>query len=564
MGRTPFTLLLAITKDMWRLLFLTTAVLVTVFSFATCIKPLSDGKLDASDLPMFMLLASVPMLAYALPFAGAFAASLTYYRLATDNELTASQASGVSLKRLLLPSLVTGLILGAALLILNEQVIPRFLRHMERLITADIPKLLAASVERGQPLRIGDTIIYADSVHVVEDLDPSIGATDQLVLGKLVMITVDRNDNVVSEATATSSGIWIYPPELTTDGTNRAFSVLAVKLLNSVATQRSPGSPPTLVQSKSTEVSLSVSNFFKDNPKFATWGELRALRETPEKLNRIDLNRRDLAFWLGQRQLMQALVVTLEKDKSVTLTRDDDNESITLKASGLVETPQGWIARPLTPGSKIDIEILRRGGRDGASVLTRYSAERVVLTPNPREERNERKLKLRLDADNARVNSGNSADSSSAPGIPRYTRSDLTFASNPIEDLLKSPLSRLLTIADSPLTDDPTRKAADDLRKNLVNLFRDITSKQHERLAFAASTFLMVLTGAVTAIRMQRRLPLVVYLWTFFPALACVVTIAGGQQLNRSIGANGLILLWAGVIILAIHTYRSYARIARN
>ena len=85
MIRTPYKLLFAILKDMWRLLLLTTAVLVTVLSFAACIKPLSDGNLEASDLPIFMLLASVPMLAYALPFAGAFAASLVYYRLATDN-----------------------------------------------------------------------------------------------------------------------------------------------------------------------------------------------------------------------------------------------------------------------------------------------------------------------------------------------------------------------------------------------------------------------------------------------------------------------------------------------
>lgn len=548
---------------MWRLLLITTAVLVTVFSFATCIKPLSDGKLDASDLPLGMLLASIPMLAYALPFAGAFAASLTYYRLATDNELTASQASGISLKRLLIPSLLTGLILGGTLLALNEQVIPRFLREMEKLVTADIPKMLAAAIERGQPLKFGNTIMYADSVHVVTP-DSAPEATDQLVLEKVIMLSVDRQGNVVSEATATNAGVWVYPPELAADGSNRAFSVVAITLLNSVATQRSAGSPPTLVQSKSTEVSLAVPNFFKDNPKFATWGELRALRTTPEKLNRIDITRRDLAFRLAERQLMQSLITTLETDKSLILTREEENESITLKAAGLVETPQGWIARPLSPGSKIEIEIRRGGGKDRAPITTRYAAERVVLSPNPREERSARKLKLRLDADNARVASSNPADSANAPGIPRYTRSDLAYAANPVETLLQSPISHLLTMAESPLTDAATRKSADDFRTQLKNLFRDITSKQHERLAFAAATFLMVLTGAVTAIRMQRRLPLIVYLWAFLPALACVVTIAGGQQLNRSIGANGLILLWAGVIILAVHTYRCYAQLARN
>ena len=566
MIRTPYKLLFAILKDMWRLLLLTTAVLVTVLSFAACIKPLSDGNLEASDLPIFMLLASVPMLAYALPFAGAFAASLVYYRLATDNELTASQASGISLKRLLLPAMTTGVILGGMLLALNEQVIPLFLRGMERLITTDVPKLLAASVQRGQPLKIaGDTIIYADTVTRVEP-DPAIGATDQLVLTKMFLLKHDRDGNVISEATATKAGIWVYPPELAEDGSNRAFSVVAINLLNSVATQRSGNSPPTLVKSGSTEFTLSVPNFFRDNPKFATWGELRALRTMPERLNRIDIKRRDLAFRLAERQMMLGLVSTFEKDQSVAFTRENEDESIIVRGGGLAETPQGWTVRPLTPGARIDVEVHRRGVREGSTGLTRYAAESVILLPNPREERTQRKLKLKLEAFNARVLSGTSADSAApaSPGIPRYSRSDLSFTSSPIDDLIKAPAADLLLLTQSPLIDVPTRAAGDALRKDLIDLNRDITSKQNERMALAAAAFIMVITGAVTAIRLQNRMPLTVYLWAFLPALACVITIAGGQQLNRSIGAMGLLLLWSGVAVLAAHTFRVYARLARN
>ena len=65
-------------------------------------------------------------------------------------------------------------------------------------------------------------------------------------------------------------------------------------------------------------------------------------------------------------------------------------------------------------------------------------------------------------------------------------------------------------------------------------LLREIASKQQERLAmsFAAGTMLML--GTITALRHRDSLPLVVYLWSFFPALAMVLLISSGQQYAHS------------------------------
>jgi hypothetical protein len=80
----------------------------------------------------------------------------------------------------------------------------------------------------------------------------------------------------------------------------------------------------------------------------------------------------------------------------------------------------------------------------------------------------------------------------------------------------------------------------------------------------ALSCAVMILTGAVTALLFSRKLPLTVYLWTFLPALATIVTISGGQQLVHQIGPAGLTLMWSGVAALGLYTFIVFLKLARH
>ncbi|MBL4591321.1 MAG: LptF/LptG family permease [Phycisphaerales bacterium] len=107
-----WTIWRAILFDFFRLLLLTTAVVVATIVFATTIKPLADGKITAGQAIRFMGLAIPPMLSYALPFAAGFSATLTYHRIASENEATAIYAGGISHKKFLFPMLVCGVLIG--------------------------------------------------------------------------------------------------------------------------------------------------------------------------------------------------------------------------------------------------------------------------------------------------------------------------------------------------------------------------------------------------------------------------------------------------------------------
>ena len=110
----------------------------------------------------------------------------------------------------------------------------------------------------------------------------------------------------------------------------------------------------------------------------------------------------------------------------------------------------------------------------------------------------------------------------------------------------------------------PSREAAAILRAKEADVQREVTSKQHERAGYAVACFLTLVAGAVTALRRREALPLPVYLWSFFPALASVITISAGQGLAHNAGWPGLILLWGGVAALAMILAREYARLVRH
>ncbi|QYU70390.1 hypothetical protein J4558_09855 [Leptolyngbya sp. 15MV] len=62
MPRLPWTIWRYLLAELWRLLLLSTAILVLVISFAATAKPLMDGKLSAWTALKFMLYAVPPML----------------------------------------------------------------------------------------------------------------------------------------------------------------------------------------------------------------------------------------------------------------------------------------------------------------------------------------------------------------------------------------------------------------------------------------------------------------------------------------------------------------------
>lgn len=559
----PVTLWRSVLSELWRLLLLSVGVLVLVLAFAGAVKPLADGKLQFTDVLKFIGFLVPPMLAYALPFAGCFAATLTYHRLATDNEVTAAAASGVSHRNVLTPAIITGVILAIGLGVMNDRIIPWFLKSAYELVTQDIARLLMRSIEAGDSIEIGTRQIYADKA-VRRPPDPASGASDQLILLKPGLIELDGNGRVLKEGTAQKATVWVVPGAGSGVADNAPVARVYMRLENVVAAE--VGKFLATQQEAYSLEPWTVPNAFKDDPKFMNASEMRELGPHPEKINWIDSQRRQIAMEQSRAAMVKKFGTELAAGQTLAFT-DLDGRRVEVKGGslGAVTNVGKLTAWPITPVAGGDeVIVTRSGGGVGSGGSVRLAAKSAMLLSDPDAELAEGVTRFGVQLSEVRASGGRAGGEGEMSGGSVRERFELKgLLSTETADEAWLELSTPELLAKMKET-GAVSWMADDLREKLAKLKNEVLSKQHERLAMAVSCAVMVLTGAITAIRLSKQMPLTVYLWSFFPALFSVITIAGGQQTTHKYGPWGLVLLWGGVAALALYTFAAFWSVRKH
>lgn len=563
-----WTLWRAISIEFWRLLLLTTAVLVATIAFAITIKPLADGKLSPDQALRFMFYAIPPMLAYATPFAAGFAATIAIHRMSSENEVTAVYASGISHKKFLIPSVVAGLILGGAIYGLNDQVIPRFLKEMERMVTQDFAKIFVGSLQSGESARIGNNEIHADKVQRIE---PERGSpvTDQYALYGVAIVKADEQGVVSIDGTAKRAWIQVRPvwslnaEDQARIGNDDATAVL-MKFID--LTIDRDGSPITV--DPFTLPAFPIPRVFKDDPKFMTGAEMIALKSDPDQMNFVDHKRINLAKGIASIDVFRDIRDRAGKGESIELT-SPAGQRVTILAGGFAASSETWTLLPDRVTGAIEIQIMDASGR-----IDRLRAASASLSPERARtndplstpEINKPTLSFVLDLEGVSILSDD--NTSTQQSSTQYT--GLRFDSDPLDQLLTHPSLELLEVAQPYINESSTQyaeflvKPAERLRLQIEDLHREILSKQHERWAMAIATFVMVLAGSIIALRLREAQALAVYMWSFFPALGTIVVIAGGQSAVHEKGAGALPFIYVGVLGLLIYTLVSYRKLAKH
>ncbi|MEQ8769019.1 MAG: LptF/LptG family permease [Phycisphaerales bacterium] len=557
----PWTLWRYIFIEVGKLVLLSTAVLVAVIAFAATVKPLADGKLTALDALRFMFYAVPPMLAYALPFAAGFGATLAYHRMAQDNEVTATFAGGLSHLKVLAPALAIGAVLSFGLATLNAQIIPRFLTRMERIVTKDLAQVMIRSLEQGDSSSFGNAQIHADAVARVEPSSDEID--DQFRLLGVVAVTLDDDGEIVYEVTASEAYVFILRAEHLAESVrgdiHPSRSVVRIRFTDAYATNRRSGE---VLEGSITTDPYELPNAFQDDPKFLTAGQLRELRNDPERMNWIDERRIDLARAIASDETIESLRSRAQDTGTVTF-RDAQGAEHRLRTGSLKwDGPtRRWRVSP-TPGlARVELEVYPPDG-----TIERYSAERAWLEPvrvkpdDPFAEELAGSMSFELTLERVQVRTG-SRDTMTER--PRWRFDGLTVDGDPYPSLRTMPSKDLIARA-AELDKDAINSRARRLVREIDKLNREITSKQHERLAMNASCLVMVFTGAVMALRLRQALPLVVYMWSFFPALGTIIFISSGQSTTHRQGWIGLPILWFGVVGLGAFAVWMYLKLRRH
>ena len=572
--RPPVTLWKYVAADLWRLLLLTVAVLVTVIAFAAAVKPLADGKLGPVEAIKFMILAVPPMLADALPFSAGFAATLAYHRMAQDNELLAAHAGGIPHRSLLVPALATGAALFLTLAALNEYMIPRFLQSMDRLVAQDLTKLMVSSIERGHAVEQNGLMVLADDVLVPNSAQLSAlrkqGIDDAIELHSVVFVDTDRSGQIKNSLVTSKAEVYVAPAPAADSRDQRVASIIVSEGFGT----KEDGTVGWYERLPT--IALPIPDAFHDDPKFLTWGELRDLRNHPDRMDFVHTKSTELAYYLARRATTDAMHADFRASGKTTL-HTQSGEPFVIRAGGLRwdRAAEVWVVEPLPGTNTIDIEWWRADeqGATGGAGITPIRAEQAFLRAVIGGQSDARELTIGLDLRNVRIQDAGAevgaGDSRATEPREQFVRDGLRLAYDPLSEYTSKSATELLAIAEPRVnreTNPDTVLAAPThrLRNEVDKLLREILSKQHERWALASACLIMVITGAVMAVKLRDAQPLHVYLWSFFPALASIITIMSGQQLTHNSGAIGLFLLWAGVAGLAAFTFGTFLSIRKH
>ncbi len=574
----PSILWRLLSLELWRLLALTSAILVCVIAFATTIKPFADGRLSALDALRFMGYAIVPMMQYALPFAAGFAATLSYHRLAQDNELTAVYAGGISHRAMLLPALIGGLVLSAVLLVLADQAMPRLLRSMDELITRDFTRMLQSSVDRGQALvePSGQRVLYADKF-IPGKPEPGTNAIHKFELLGVVVVQREPSGGLAWEASASSAMVWVYrggaggaggadaatPADADGTGTKAGSMTVVMRLLDSLgkSTGRATG------QASESTMTFLVPSIFRDDPKFLTFTEMLLAQDDPRRLGDVMAQHRQTASVLNERSVADDLRAVLVRDGRTSLT-DLNGRTVVVKATGLDANPTPSTA---TGGGGFALQS-RNGPIEVTTVLEDgrvrvQRARRAWISVPPAVEFQTSLLTIRMSEVATAGVSPDGVGGEQAGGVIReYQIPNLRLPTDRLAGLMAQDSQSLIAAADSERVRRPDDiellRSVETYRATVRDAQREILSKFHERIAASLACCLMVVLGAVMGMRLASSLPLTVYLWSFLPALGCVLLVSGGQRATASWGAPGLLVLYGGLIALGALTYAQYRWLA--
>lgn len=545
----PWTLYRYILKELLKLLVISTAVLVLVIGFAATVKPLMDGMLGPLGMVKLLFYTIPTVLGFALPFSAAFASVMVLSRMASDNEVQACRAVGLSYGTILLPVIFLGLSLTLGLYYMSNWVVPSFYRSAEGMIQKNLVQMMLTQVQKHEPVEIPSTrmVVFANNAY---EVTPEYNKEwehqpDRLIVFEGVAAGRITDGELRNEATAEKAEVLLYRIEGETWIQMRLTNVLAVDQGHLVQAASAPMAP------------IRVPNPMKDRARFLSWPDLRKIMRKPEEFDEIAELKDELAKMMARENLAVQIQSNLLQGQAVTINGVSGGETYVI-TSPRVELRGQSLLLGATARQPVKIEQFERG-----LIRSTFESQQAKLSIDFGES----EPTLKLSMTNVTVSNVRQRGPVSKQRL--VERNDLRWPAPVMEELRKHTAMDLLAVSDEHYKNSiPVMKARKELSKEIDTLWRKLISQVHQRAASAASCLLVLMLGAVLSIKLRDRMPLVVYFWTFLLAFVAVVVINSGDKLADSNSSRGLwmalTVIWMGNVILASALGLNYWKLSRT
>ncbi len=547
MRRDSAILIRHVAMEIAKVLLLTTAVMVIVVAFGAVIRPLAQNLLGPIGVVKYVALATVPMLQFALPFAGGFAATIVTHRMVGDNEFLAMSVSGMSYRAIFRPHLVLGVVLGLVMLVLVNAIIPPFWTMMKSVITQDAAAVFVATIRDGKAFNAGRMMIYADQAQLMEAPE---GVADRVGMRGVVAVEFGAGGQPDTEFVAESAVIDLYRVN---DRAGQSRLLMKAAMQNVSVVRLQDGTVAFVPEANPDAVEVDSAS--ERSPNMATLFELIDMMRDPDVAVDARQWRDDLTRQLRSARALAAIDKQLRRGMAIPFDDDRTGRRYDLRAAGIqagnaVGAPGGSV----TIDEVQDGRLVRRGRGTRAS---------IALAPLERTDDPGNAVRFTIRLEGASVE----GVSGSWPEMLDGVRPGLTLAAPPATaesirrdaELAEQSVATLGPLATSIGT------SLNAWTKERQTVGWEAAGHAWMRVAQAACAPLLLVMGALLAMHLRSGTPLATYAVAFVPAIIDILLINTGQHSMRD-GAifSGWVVMWSGNAVLVAISWWTWRQVTRH
>jgi len=536
-----FTLHRYIFRELFKVFVLAAVALTLILSLGIILRPVQEYGVGPRQVVHLMGYFLPITLTFVLPMAALFAAALVYGRFASDNELDACRASGISLLTLVYPGLALAIMVATANLILSFHVMPVFVHRAMKSIKADAKQILFRNIQRRGYYELpgGRHVIYADQANSQNDTLSGVviaGVKNNKI--KKITTTERAKMNFISHEKFNEVYITAYNTyQMDSDGT------LSLGL---------------------TSVRAEFGSLLGDDIKFKKLREMKEIRDVDPMLFQPIAK-------LARQTYAQLMVELLAEDIAGKIA-DDSNSLYKLHSDEkLVEFTASHCA--LQDEEKIELSdevVVVEYDADSRQRLQTLRCTKALL----HIEGDELGPTLTMELYNATWERPDGSEALTQRHIIRglimpkaVTDQFVTGDENEEEDVLEA----IKLASESPaLWKGPSAKLEglqNALHRKIKQTLAEIEAEVHSRLVFGIGCVSVIMIGIGLGIILRGGHLLSAFGASSVPAGVLIVCIMMGKNITKNSDAqagSGIVLMWAGLVFLALLAVVIYRKLLKN
>ena len=534
-------------RELLRVFIFAAIGLTLILSLGSILQPVHKYGVGPRQVVHLMVFFLPITLTFVLPMAALFAGALIYGRFASDNELDACRASGISLVTLTFPGLVLAILVAAANLFLSFYVMPIFVHRAEKSLKADAKQIVFRNIERRRYYMLPPDrkyLIYADQVDWENDL----------LLG---VVVAEMEDNEMKDVITTEAAKVII---------KRHDTYNEVQI---TAYEASTLGPLGKGDAETMSFRHEFGSLLGDEIKFKKLDEMTTIAADMTQFYPIERLARQIFIQLNLEILAQDIQSWIDKTKGRTLHDSTETENGHYELPGMPKSVKLTADRCSLQKGMIElsgeIEVVEydRTTRRPLSTLTcamaslhieeNMSAPTLILDLQSPRQMETGELKLRYPIHDLVL----------PQAVQRIANQFRTRSGSLKLETLVTELSTLSGL-------QPSSKLL-ALQGQLDRLIRrtsvEIKSEMHTRLVFGAGCIPMILIGIGLGVLKKGGHLLSAFGASCVPAAMLIVCIMSGKQLTENLDAqtvSGIALMWAGLGILSMLVVVIYGWLLRH